>query len=127
MAGRIEYDEFSLFAENAEEYGIPYRPPAVRRERVDLGDGRGVSALVWGTGAPQYVFVHGGAQNAHTWDTVLLALDRPAVAVDLPGHGHSDGGRTPRPDPDDYAADVAVAVEALAPAAGVVAGCRSAA
>ena len=35
--------------------------------------------------------MHGGAQNAHTWDTVALALDRPLVAVDLPGHGHSDG------------------------------------
>ena len=38
------------------------------------------------------MLVHGGAQNAHTWDTVALALGRPLLAVDLPGHGHSDGG-----------------------------------
>jgi pimeloyl-ACP methyl ester carboxylesterase len=35
--------------------------------------------------------VHGGAQNAHTWDTVAIALGLPLVAADLPGHGHSDG------------------------------------
>ena len=53
-----------------------------------------MSALLWGTASPEIVFVHGGAQNAHTWDTVALALGRSALAVDLPGHGHSDGGRT---------------------------------
>ena len=41
---------------------------------------------------PELVLVHGGAQNAHTWDTVALALGRPLLTIDLPGHGHSDGG-----------------------------------
>ena len=36
------------------------------------------------------MLLHGGGQNAHTWDTVALALGRPLIAVDLPGHGHSD-------------------------------------
>ncbi|HVF31655.1 MAG TPA: hypothetical protein VM933_01350, partial [Acidimicrobiales bacterium] len=91
---RIAYDEFSYFSENAEEFGLPYDgPPAVRREAVELGDGRRLSALVWGTSAPELVLLHGGGQNAHTWDTVALALDRPLVAIDLPGHGHSDGPR----------------------------------
>ena len=44
---------------------------------------------LWGDGEPELVLIHGGAQNAHTWDTVALALDRPLVALDLPGHGHS--------------------------------------
>ncbi len=35
------------------------------------------------------VFLHGGGQNAHTWDTVILGLGAPALAVDLPGHGRS--------------------------------------
>ena len=66
--------------------------------------------------------MHGGAQNAHTWDTVALALRRPLVAVDLPGHGHSDW----RPD-HDYTAtanapDVAVALEQLAPDARLLVG-----
>jgi pimeloyl-ACP methyl ester carboxylesterase len=122
MGERITYDELSMFHENAEEYGIAFEPPAVRRESVDLGDGRRLSALVWGTAPPEYVFLHGGAQNAHTWDTALLALGRPAVAVDLPGHGHSDGGRAGYLNPEDNADDVAVAIAALAPDAKAVIG-----
>src|ERR1700733_2269494 len=89
---RIEYDEFGLFHENAAEYGLAYDgPPTVRREFVEVEPGRRLSALVWGTGEPELVLLHGGSQNAHTWDTVALALDRTLVAIDLPGHGHSDG------------------------------------
>ena len=68
------------------------------------------------------MFVHGGAQNAHTWDTVALALGCPALAIDLPGHGHSgwraDGAYTPV----NLADDVAVAVAAHAPEARLVVG-----
>jgi pimeloyl-ACP methyl ester carboxylesterase len=123
---RIVYDEFGLFHENATEFGLPYDgPPAVRREWVEIRPGYRLSALVWGTSAPELVLLHGSAQNAHTWDTVALALDRPLVAIDLPGHGHSDAGPVaggaPAISVEDLAADVAVAVEALAPeAAGVV-------
>src|SRR6059058_5707583 len=105
---RIPYDEFSMFHENAEEFGIPYAgPPTVRRESVEVEPGRRLSALVWGSGDPELVFLHGGAQNAHTWDTVALALDRPLVALDLPGHGHSDGGRQGSTDVIENAKDVA--------------------
>lgn len=120
---RVPYDEFAYFHENAEEYGLRYdRPPTVRREQVELGDGRALSALVWGEGPPEIVLLHGGAQNAHTWDTVALALDRPLVAVDLPGHGHSDGGRAGALDPVSNALDVAAAVRELAPDALAVVG-----
>ena len=121
--GGVEYDEFGLFRENAEEFDIPWRgPPAVRREFVDAGDGRRVSALVWGDADPELVLVHGGAQNAHTWDTVALALDRPLVAVDLPGHGHSEWRDDRRYWPADNANDVATAMRALAPSADLVVG-----
>jgi pimeloyl-ACP methyl ester carboxylesterase len=66
--------------------------------------------------------VHGGAQNAHTWDTVALALDRPLVAVDLPGHGHSDWREDRRYWPVDNAGDVAAAMRALAPSPRAVVG-----
>lgn len=119
----VEYDEFGLFHENAEEYDIPWTgSPAVRREFVDVGDGRRVSALVWGDGDPEIVLVHGGAQNAHTWDTVALALDRPLAAVDLPGHGHSDWRKDRRYWPADNAADVATVMGALAPSPRLVVG-----
>src|ERR1019366_40711 len=48
-----------------------------------------LSGLRWGEGDPEIVLVHGGAQNAHTSDTVGLPLDRPPLARDLPGHAPS--------------------------------------
>jgi len=118
----LHYDEFGLFHENAEEYGVAWDgPPTVRRESVVVEPGgRRLSALLWGTDAPEIVLLHGGAQNAHTWDTVALALDLPLAAIDLPGHGHSD-----HRDDGPFSAnavDVAVAIRALAPDARMVVG-----
>jgi pimeloyl-ACP methyl ester carboxylesterase len=119
----LGYDEFALFHENAEEFGIPWRgAPNVRRTQVDTGKGQFVSALVWGDGAPQLVLLHGGAQNAHTWDTVALALDRPLVAIDLPGHGHSSHRDDHLYWPSENAIAVEHAVRELAPDAQVVVG-----
>jgi pimeloyl-ACP methyl ester carboxylesterase len=120
---RVPYDEMSMFHENAAEFGLPYDgPPTVRRVRADVADGRQLSALVWGEGDPELVLLHGGAQNAHTWDTVAMALGRPLVAIDLPGHGHSDAGRHGSLYPGDNAADVAAVMRALAPRALAVVG-----
>jgi pimeloyl-ACP methyl ester carboxylesterase len=124
MTRPLHYDEFGLFHENAQEYGLPFdAPPTVRREAVEVDEGgRRLSALVWGTEPPRFVLLHGGAQNAHTWDTVALALDAPLVAVDLPGHGHSDHRGDGPFSPRDNARDVAIAVRSLAPDARVVVG-----
>ena len=123
MVAKVPYDEFSMFHENAAEFGIPYGgPPVVKRRMVNMDDGRVISSLVWGDSPPGLVFLHGGAQNAHTWDTVLLALNRPAVAVDLPGHGHSDGPRSGHLSVRDNARDVAEVVRALSPGAEVIVG-----
>ncbi len=129
------YDEFGLFHENAAEWGLAYAAaPVVRRETVDTGNGVTLSALVWGTSAPELVLLHGGGQNAHTWDTVALALGRPLVAIDLPGHGHSDpawntpAGATSGTSadatfgPHAYAPHVVSAIEQLAPSARCVTG-----
>lgn len=89
--GRFVYDEFGYLAENCREFDLDL-PGDVSVERVETAlDGGGtVSALRWGTGPVEVVLIHGGAQNAHTWDTVALAL-RPhsLLAIDLPGHGRS--------------------------------------
>lgn len=119
---RVVYDEFSYFAENAAEYQIPFTPPEVRRETVALEDGRSMSSLVWGSASPEVVLVHGGAQNAHTWDTVCLALDTPLIAIDLPGHGHSDGPAEGAANVQRNAADVVAVVDALAPEAQMLVG-----
>jgi pimeloyl-ACP methyl ester carboxylesterase len=123
MGERIAYDEFGLFHENASEYGLAWPgPPSVRRTSVAVSGGRRVSALAWGSGDPELVLVHGTAQNAHTWDTVALALGRPVLAVDLPGHGHSDWRDDATYTPELLAADVAEVVAALAPRARGVVG-----
>jgi pimeloyl-ACP methyl ester carboxylesterase len=120
---RIAYDEFGLFHENCDEYGIPWAgPPAVSRVSTELGDGRKLSSLVWGRSEPELVFLHGGAQNAHTWDTVALALAQPLVCIDLPSHGHSDQARDGAVNAVANARDVAIAVRALAPKARAVIG-----
>ncbi len=119
----IAYDEFGLFEDNAREAGLAWTgPPAVRRQDIEVAPGQRLSALCWGTGQPELVLIHGGAQNAHTWDTVALALGRPLVAVDLPGHGHSDWKTDGAYHPRDLARDVAAALEVLAPAARGVVG-----
>jgi pimeloyl-ACP methyl ester carboxylesterase len=68
------------------------------------------------------VLVHGGAQNAHTWDTVALALGRPLLTVDLPGHGHSDGGPDGAISVGSNGRDLATVVAELAPEARGVVG-----
>lgn len=119
----VVYDEFAYFADNAAEVGLPYAgPPVVARVDVEVAPGQRVSALRWGAGDPELVLVHGGAQNAHTWDTVALALDRPLIAVDLPGHGRSDWRSDRAYWPQENAAALARVVEELAPDAHAVVG-----
>src|SRR2546428_110437 len=117
------YEEFALLRENAEEVGLPWAgPPAVGRRSVDLPDGRRLSGLAWGAADPELVLLHGGAQNAHTWDTVALALGRPLVAIDLPGHGRSDWRDDGQYGPVENAEALAVAIRELAPDARAVMG-----
>jgi pimeloyl-ACP methyl ester carboxylesterase len=117
------YDEFGLFHENAEEFGLPFdAPPVVRRVSVPIDGDYELSALQWGSGAPEIVLLHGGAQNAHTWDTVALALHRPLVAIDLPGHGHSGHREDHVYWPADNAAAIEIAVRKLSPDAAMVVG-----
>lgn len=119
----LPYDEMGLFHENAAEFGLPYEgPPEVRRVSAEVGAGRRLSALRWGRRSPELVFLHGGAQNAHTWDTVALALGRPLVAIDLPGHGHSDGPAENDTDRSASVGDVSAAISSLAPQAQAVIG-----
>ena len=110
-------DEFTYLPENAEQAGVSGPLPAV--SRVQRGD---ISALRWGADPVRVVFLHGGGQNAHTWDTVILGLGVPALAVDLPGHGRSawrdDGDYGPKLN----AAAIEPVIRELAPAADLVVG-----
>jgi len=123
MSERIHYDEFGLFHENIAEYalGVSSNPQVERKKHV-LADGRAVSFLKWGSGAPRLLLVHGGSQNAHTWDTVALGLCESLIAVDLPGHGHSDWRDDAAYSPASMAADLADLVATHAPSVEVVVG-----
>ena len=85
-------------------------------------DGRRVSMLRWGEGTPRFVFLHGGMQNAHTWDTVAMAIAEPCVAIDLPGHGHSDWRDDGDYWPGTSAATLAEAIARVAPESRVLVG-----
>lgn len=126
MVEKVTYDEFSMFHENASEYGIPFTSaPVVFREFISVDATRSLSALKWGNGEPQIVFLHGGAQNAHTWDTVALALNVPLLCIDLPGHGHSDSAAAYEASAlplQQNANDIAIVIQQLAPNAKAVVG-----
>jgi pimeloyl-ACP methyl ester carboxylesterase len=109
--------EFALLPENAEQAGVTGPPPAVHR--VDSG---GISALQWGDSPARVLFFHGGGQNAHTWDTVIVGLGVPALAVDLPGHGHSAWREDGDYSPQNNAAALAPVLNELAPDADLVVG-----
>jgi len=123
-ADEFRYDEFGYFAENCSELGLADpATPAVARVEHRLTDGHALSALQWQTVPPRLVLLHGGAQNAHTWDSMLLAMGQPpALAIDLPGHGRSDHRDDGRYDPRTSAAAVAEMLDAAAPLGAVVVG-----
>jgi pimeloyl-ACP methyl ester carboxylesterase len=122
------YDELAFLVDNAADAGVSWDgPPPVARRQILVDGGRGLSALVWGERDPDVVFLHGRAQNAHTWDTVGLALRARVpgasfVALDLPGHGHSAWRDDHDYGPDALADDVAAALDQLAPAARLLVG-----
>lgn len=104
-------DEFRFLAMDARSVGASEVLPRVERLTVTLDDGRTLSALRFGDAAPEVTFVHGAGLNAHTWDSTILALGLPALAIDLPGHGDSswrpDAAYTARTLAPDVAAGLA--------------------
>lgn len=80
-------DEFEFLPQDAARVGRRTVDP-VRRVDEDV-DGLRVSALRWGTGPIRAVHLHGVGLNAHSFDPVVLAVGEAALAIDLPGHGHS--------------------------------------
>ena len=113
----IGLDEFALLSENAAQAGVSGPLPTV--ERIERGP---ISAVRWGDEPARVVFLHGGGQNAHTWDTVILGLGRPALAIDLPGHGRSAWREDGDYGPKLNAIAIEPVVHELAPDADLVVG-----
>ena len=108
-----DYDEFSYFHENLHEWHLNVPVPSVQRFFVTVDGLRQLSGLRWGDDEPELILLHGGAQNAHTYDTVALALGRSLLALDLPGHGHSDPSPYPASAIASHAVDVERALDQL--------------
>jgi pimeloyl-ACP methyl ester carboxylesterase len=132
-------DEFAVVGQAAEEAGWAGAPLRVRRGWVSVPAGGPVSAVpagrvsavpaggqvsavIWGAGAPELVFLHDRRESARVWDGVVLAAGRGAVAIDLPGHGWSGGRRDGRYEAARIAPAVAEAIRSFAPRARLVVG-----
>ncbi|WP_232304689.1 alpha/beta fold hydrolase [Microbacterium sp. XT11] len=115
-----ETGEFSYLPAQADALGTAV--PPVERLTLPLADGRHLSALRFGIEPPRITFLHGAGLNAHTWDTTVLALGVPALAIDLAGHGDSswrdDADYTPR----TLATDVIAGLRAWTTTAQVLVG-----
>lgn len=109
--------EFTFLRENAKQAGATGPLPTV--ERINSA---AISALKFGDAAPRVVFLHGGGQNAHTWDTVIIGLGEPALSIDLPGHGRSAWREDGDYGPKRNATAVEPVVRAFAPDADLVVG-----
>lgn len=122
MSGTVE--ELLLVRALATDLGVVSGALADRVSRVDVVDGpRRISSLRWGGDAPAVVLLHGGSLNAHAWDAMLLLQpELEALAVDLPGHGHSDWFDDPLYLPDELAAAVVPVLERLASTPVILAG-----
>jgi hypothetical protein len=116
-------DEFALIAESAAQVGIGQDAvPVVRRNWVSVPTGGRVSAVLWGSGPPEVIFLHEAGRTARVWDEVALRLGRPSVAIDLPGHGRSDSRGDGHGGPRTLADPIAEAIRSFAPRARLVAG-----
>jgi len=119
---QLDIDEFSGLADEATELNITLESlPTVVRRDVTTPEGM-VSALSWGDTEPEIVLLHGVALNAHTWDATLLAFGRPALAIDLPGHGRSEWRADATYGPRLIAQSLATVVAELAPHARAIVG-----
>ena len=105
-------DEFRFLPSDAQRVGRTTPTPAVERISTPVGGGRQLSGLRFGSpDAPQFDMLHGAGLNAHSFDPALLALDEPALSLDLPGHGRSDWRADADYRPDHLAAGVVPALE----------------
>jgi pimeloyl-ACP methyl ester carboxylesterase len=94
----------------------------VARRWVNVVTGGHVSGVVWGRAAPELVLLHDVGSSARSWDAVLVALGRPAVAIDLPGHGRSNDNPGGDNGPVRAARPVIEAIRSFAPRHRAVVG-----
>lgn len=120
MAVVQDTSEFRYLPAQAQTLGTDV--PHAERIAITLPDGRVLSALRFGLGDPEVTLLHGAGLNAHTWDAVALLLGRPAIAIDLAGHGDSSWRDDLDYSPAVLADDVAHALAHWAPRPQILVG-----
>ena len=89
-------DEFRSLLTSAGDLGIEHDPSVPYASRNIVLRGHRFHYLEWGrAGAPTVVLLHGGHQQAHSWDLVSLYLAKNyrVLALDQRGHGDSEWAR----------------------------------
>ncbi len=99
------------------EAGLGLDKPEIdwRDEFAEL-NGLKIHYIAWGTaGKPPLLLLHGGMQNAHSWDLTAVALKREfnVVAIDLRGHGDSAWSDEGAYSHADHAHDIAALIDHL--------------
>ena len=88
-------------------------------------NGRTLRYLDWGNQhLPDLLFLHGFAQQSHSWDFAALGLRSRfhAIAVDMRGHGDSDWAADGDYSFDGYLSDVEELIDAIALSQPVICG-----
>ncbi|MCT9934444.1 alpha/beta hydrolase [Planotetraspora sp. A-T 1434] len=97
-------------------------PRRIQRRWLSVVAGGHVSGVTWGNPPIQTVLLHDAGRSARSFDRLLFALDRPALALDLPGHGRSNWRNGGDYAPRRLAGATAEAIRSFAPAARLVVG-----
>ena len=101
----------------AREAGLPIeKDEIVWQDKLVELNGLQIHHMDWGTaGKPPLLLLHGGMQNAHSWDLTAVALKREfhVIAMDLRGHGDSAWSDEGNYSHADHANDIAALTEHL--------------
>lgn len=109
-------EEFASLLQSATDLGIAHSSAVLYRSRNIVLRGMRFHFLEWGNPAnPTIILLHGGHQQAHSWDLVSLNLaqDYHVFALDQRGHGDSEWARDVDYSGQAQAADAAAFIAAL--------------
>ena len=82
---------------SAKASGLSFPSPRPPVSRVFNVNGLGLRCLDWGNeGAPDLLFVHGFAQQAHSWDFAAMAVQDQFHVVAMDQRGHGESGWSPQ-------------------------------
>ncbi|MCC6716912.1 MAG: alpha/beta hydrolase [Acetobacteraceae bacterium] len=118
-------DEFRSLLTSAGELGIEHDPAIPYRSANIVLRGHRFHFLEWGRpNAPTVILLHGGHQQAHSWDlaSLHLARDYRVLALDQRGHGDTEWARDVDYSGAAMAQDAAAFIRAVGGGSPIVVG-----